>query len=52
MIGLRLAVLALASACNLAPATVADPGWRIEFEAGPAFTTRNDVRIPGDGGTG
>ncbi|MEM9803366.1 MAG: hypothetical protein AAGA20_23815 [Planctomycetota bacterium] len=41
------------------PAQVAPPPevraapkrWRVEVEAGPVWSARNDVRIPGDGGT-
>jgi len=44
---LLLAFFALASA---AP-TLADSPWRLDVELGPAWQTRNDFAVPGEGGT-
>ncbi len=62
----RLSLLALGAALALplpaaaapqapwrppADPAAAEPRWRLTLEAGPLFTSRNDVRIPGNTGT-
>ncbi len=50
----RAAALALAGALVAVGglgAALAEPSFRVELEAGPAWQVRNDLAVPGDGGT-